>query len=210
MQKKALIILNVMLLAGCGSQSAFLQPSATPKSDTGAPFINVSQYTYETTVNHPINFSNITGYDDVDGLMKVSVEGYIDYSKPGEYYLTLTCTDTSENEAEVPITVDVLEETYASENPAPVQDFNATPAPTASTCDDANAKDRNSPCSVLLDADAQAYETLYLGEEGKQACLAAADAVNGQAADPAAVKVCEPLNRNDGTFWGYGLKTANQ
>ena len=98
----------------------------------------------------------------------------------------------------------------ASENPAPVQDFNATPVPTASTCDDASAKDRNSPCSVLLDADAQAYETLYLGEEGKQACLAAADAGSGEGADPAAVKVCEPLNRNDGTFWGYGLKNANQ
>jgi hypothetical protein len=207
MSRKVLLVLCAAVLAGCSSSGvSFVKPKPTEKTDTGAPYINISQYVYETPVGHPIDFSNITGYDDVDGLMPVSVEGYIDYGKPGEYYPKLVCTDTSGNESEVAITVDVVEEVYSSEPPAAVTDFNSTPAPTASSCDAAGAKDSGLPCTVLVPADIAAYETIYKGEEGLTACQAAA--AQESAETPGAVKSCEQLSCNDGSFWGYGLKTA--
>ena len=188
----------LVLLMGC----SVLTHSST-SYDTDGPYINITQYEFETTVNNPIDFSNITGYDDVDGLLRVNVVGNIDYTKPGEYYPVLICVDTSGNETEAGIIVKVLEENQLPpditppENPDPQPD----PEPTPSTCDSEDARDPGRPCKVVLSEDLEFYETLYIGETGEASCMKTEAYNNGTAS-------CEPLFTNDGTFWGYGLIAA--
>ena len=70
--------------------------------------INMTQYEFTTTVGTPINFTNISGYDDYDGLLNTHLEGYVDYNTAGDYYPSITCTDFSGNKTSVPITIHVL------------------------------------------------------------------------------------------------------
>ncbi|MBR2793068.1 MAG: hypothetical protein IKE16_00365, partial [Solobacterium sp.] len=108
--RKLLMIFSCVLFlvfGACGEGNGpSLLPQGTP--DTMAPYINMRQYEFYTEVNKPIDFSNIGGYDDVDGLLPTRLRGYVDYSTPGDYYPSIICTDLSNNESEVIITIHVL------------------------------------------------------------------------------------------------------
>ena len=157
--------------------------------DTMSPYINMTQYEFYTEVNHPIDFSNIGGYDDIDGMLPTRLKGYVDYTRPGEYYPSIVCTDLSNNESEVIITIHVVEE-GALPSAAPVE----TPEPTPSTCEKGTNPEQ--PCSVVLPETIADYKTLYYGTEGKENCEA----------DNEEDGSCEAIYRNDGTLWGYGVK----
>lgn len=162
--------------------------------DTFGPYINIRMFEYTTVVGQPVDFSNVTGYDDVDGLMPVEVEGNINYDVPGDYMLTIRCSDTSGNESTANVTVHVIE-VYAPENisvpevtPEPVQE-------TETGCSAWNAADPDLPCSAVPDETAMKYDLLYQGEDWHQICI------NAAATDGA----CEVVETNDGSFWGYGV-----
>lgn len=162
--------------------------TAEPVSnDTIPPYINMTQYEFYTETGKPINFSNIGGYDDVDGVLPTRVRGYVDYNTPGDYFPSIVCADLSNNESEVVITIHVVEE-----GKIPVT-TTETPEPTPSACE--NGEDPNKPCGVVLSNTVRVYKTLYAGEDGKALC----ESINGEDA-------CEVIYANDGSFWGYGVK----
>ncbi len=183
------------MLAGCSST---VSSGASGSGDTSAPYINIKNYEYTTAVNMPIDFSNITGYDDVDGLLNTEVEGYINYSKPGDYYPTITCTDFSGNESSVGITVHVLDSMDATALPTP--EASAPADNEVMGCSIPSAKSADYPCDAVLPADSDRFQTLYEGTEGKEKCEAAAADKNSG--------TCSVIYRNDGSFWGYGYATA--
>ncbi len=181
---KGSAVLLLSLTAGCAYNSDEIQPV----NDTMAPYINMRQYEFYTEVDQPLNFSNIGGYDDIDGMLPTRVRGYIDYSRPGDYYPSIVCTDLSGNESEQVITIHVVES-----GQLPVPEVTETPEPTPSTCE--TGTDPKKPCSAVLNESISAYHTLYAGEEGREQC----EAAYGEDA-------CEVIVRNDGSFWGYGAK----
>mgnify|MGYP003491449276 CR=1 FL=1 len=87
-------LIAAVLAAGLGVLAA-CQSSPTEKTDQNGPYINMTQYEFTTTVGTPINFTNISGYDDYDGLLNTHLEGYVDYNTAGDYYPSITCTDFS-------------------------------------------------------------------------------------------------------------------
>ena len=181
MRRKAWIIAAV-LLSGC--TTADRTPAG---SDTTGPYINLNKYVFDTTVGNEIDFSYITGYDDVDGLVPVTVLGQIDYNTPGEYYPVLSAVDYSNNETLVGIVVNVREEMHTDVTPEP----EVIPhEEEAAGCDNDHALRPDLPCSVVVPETAEGYEMLYYGTDGLERC--------GEA--------CEAVYRNDGTFWGYGRK----
>ncbi len=180
-------LLCLLILAGCtGSES-----TAAASGDTNGPYINMVQYEFSTTVGNPIDFSNISGYDDVDGLLPTSLRGYVNYEQPGDYYPSIVCTDLSGNETAIPITVHVLN------TPDPIPSASSEPAPSMESTTCREGKDPDQPCSVVLSDDLSSYRTIYEGEGGYESCIRAAEG------DEAA---CEIIKTNDGSFWGYGLK----
>lgn len=179
-----------LFLGGCGTDSqTVLLPQGTP--DTMAPYINMRQYEFYTEVNKPIDFSNIGGYDDVDGLLPTRLRGYVDYSTPGDYYPSIVCTDLSNNESEVIITIHVLEsgtlETIPPEQPSA--------EPTPAVCLEEGAMDRRQPCKAVISSVLEDYRLIYEGEEGRDLCF-----------EKYGEEACEVILRNDGSFWGYGIK----
>ncbi|MGN1388517.1 MAG: hypothetical protein ACI4WR_02610 [Bulleidia sp.] len=181
-------LLCALLLTGCtGNESTAVNTS----DDTNGPYINMVQYEFSTTVGNPIDFSNISGYDDVDGLLPTSVRGYVNYEQPGDYYPSIVCTDLSGNETAIPITVHVLN------TPDPVPSPSPEPAPSMESTTCSEGKDPDQPCSVVLSDDLSSYTTIYEGEAGYDACI------NAAGGDETA---CEIITANDGSFWGYGLK----
>ena len=203
MRKRITALLLAALLAGCTDSPLFNKQKAVQSNDATGPYINLSTYVFSTVVGKPIDFSNITGYDDVDGMMPVSLSGYVNYSQAGEYYPSLVCTDTSGNTTSQVITITVLEENV----PTPPSDAQETEAPVLAapepqTCEEAGAEDKNYACSTVLPSAIIDYIAIYESEEGKEACEMQAEVQNedgGQA-------VCETIVRNNGQFWGYGLK----
>ena len=184
MIRRSLPVLSAVLLGAC---SIFGQRQSA-SNDTMPPYINMRQYEFYTEVGQPLDFSNIGGYDDVDGMLPTRVRGYVDYDREGEYYPSIVCTDLSGNESEQVITVHVVKS-----GTLPHETISETPVPTPSYCE--NGTDPNQPCNVLLNRVASQYKTLYEGEEGREQC----EAANGEEA-------CELLERNDGSFWGYGVR----
>lgn len=182
--QKLTAVLLLLFTSGCTPANE----ETAVVNDTMAPYINMRQYEFYTEVNQPLNFSNIGGYDDIDGMLPTRVRGYIDYTRPGDYYPSIVCTDLSGNESEQVITVHVVES-----GQMPVAETVETPEPTPSTCE--KGTDPEQPCSVVLPESVSGYKTLYSGEEGKAQCAAA----YGENA-------CEVIRRNDGSFWGYGAK----
>lgn len=189
--KKLKICMTVFLLS-LFSACKTTDSSDTVSSDIYAPYINISQYYFTTIKGQTIDFSNISGYDDVDGLLPVEVSGYIDYSTPGLYYPTITCTDLSGNTSKVIVTVEVLEE-LPEETKTEETD---TPTEESTTCEQTNAKDPSQACDVVLDEDIEEFEELYPLEEGEEACLN----------DLSEEQACTAIYTNDGTLWGYGRK----
>ena len=183
------------MLAGCSSTAS---SSITGSGDISAPYINIKNYEYTTTVNTPIDFSNITGYDDVDGLLNTEVEGYINYSKAGDYYPVITCIDLSGNESKIGITVHVLDSMDATALPTP--ESSAPPEISSAGCTISSARSADYPCDAVLPADTDRFQTLYEGAEGKDKCEAAAADKNSGS--------CSVIYRNDGSFWGYGYASA--
>ena len=177
------LLLWLGVLSGCQNAS---QNSAA--KDTMAPYINMRQYEFYTEVGQPLDFSNIGGYDDIDGMLPTRLKGYVDYSKPGEYYPSIVCTDLSGNQSEQVITIHVVESgELAESDPTPA------PEPTPRTCEEGT--DPTKPCAVVLSETIADYRILYEGEEGLEPC----EAANGEDA-------CEAIVRNDGSLWGYGAK----
>ena len=181
-----LILSFVAMTVSCQRHVEMIQKP----EDTRAPYINLTQYEFYTEVGKPIDFSYVGGYDDIDGMLPTRVRGYVDYTTPGDYYPSIVCTDLSNNESEAIITIHVVEE-----GGLPVQQNTATPEPTPSTCE--KGTDPEQPCSVVLKETAAQYKTLYYGEEGEEFCEE--DSGDEEYS-------CEVVYRNDGTFWGYGLK----
>lgn len=184
MKQMIAIVLAVAACAACSMKN----DDAAAVNDTMAPYINMRQYEFYTEVNKPLYFSNIGGYDDIDGMLPTRLRGYVDYSRPGEYYPSIVCTDLSGNESEQVITIHVVES-----GQLPVAEETETPEPTPSTCE--KGSDPEQPCSVVLAEELAPYNKLYPGDEGKAQC----EDANGEDA-------CEVIHRNDGSFWGYGAK----
>ena len=184
--KKLLFVACAVLLAGCAQREGV--PSG---GDTTGPFINISKYVFDTTVGNEIDFSYITGYDDVDGLVPVQVLGTIDYSKPGEYYPVLSAVDYSNNETLVGIVVIVHEDDGTQTAPEPEQ---KPEVPEETGCAVPGAQREDIPCGAVVPETAQAYSILFPGEGGKERCEARESGA------------CEAVYTNDGSFWGYGLK----
>ncbi|MBR2669256.1 MAG: hypothetical protein IKE36_05610 [Solobacterium sp.] len=194
--KTAAVMMVSLVLSGCAIHNL------DNTFDETGPFINLEKYEFETTIGQKIDFSNITGYDDVDGLMPVYVVGDINYDQAGEYYPVLSCTDTSENETTVGIIVKVLP---ASEIPVDPSTDTETQeyVPVPSTCDKEDAEDLAYPCNVVLPSHLEEYLTIYPGESGKQSCEKTVLYQSGEG-------TCKVILANDGTFWGYGLTFAEQ
>ena len=183
--KRLITVVCAVLLAGCAEREG------TPSGrDTTGPFINISKYVFDTTVGNEIDFSYITGYDDVDGLVPVQVLGTIDYSKPGEYYPVLSAVDYSNNETLVGIVVIVHEEDGTQTVPEPEQ---KPEIPQETGCTAPGALREDIPCGVVPPETAQVYDMLFPGEGGEERCEA------WEAGS------CEAVYTNDGSFWGYGL-----
>jgi len=185
----------VIALAGCGKST---DSKVITANDPNPPYINIKNYEYTTTIGKPIDFSNITGYDDVDGLLSTSVKGYIDYSQAGDYYPSISCTDLSGNEADVAITVHVVAAVDPTPGQPPQQTVGAADAQSAG-CAETGAADPSLACDVVPSSVIQDYQTIYEGEEGKAKCEAAAQAANGS---------CTAIMQNDGRLWGYGFSSA--
>ena len=183
LKRTAAAVLAALACTACAAKQ-----SESAVNDTMAPYINMRQYEFYTEVGQPLNFSNIGGYDDIDGMLPTWLRGYVDYSRPGEYYPSIVCTDLSGNESEQVITVHVVES-----GQLPVASAAETPEPTPSTCE--KGTDPEQPCSVVLAEEQAPYNKLYPGEEGKKQC----EDANGEDA-------CEVIHRNDGSTWGYGAK----
>lgn len=183
-----------VLITGCAVLAA-CQSASGSRADQNGPYINMTQYEFSTTVGTPINFSNISGYDDYDGLLNTHLEGYVDYNKPGDYYPSITCTDFSGNKTKESITIHVL--------PAPMESDSATAqSPSAfaqSGCPGAN--DPDLACDSVMDEEAQQFSELFYGSTGQQACQARLEEQDERS--------CQPVYRNDGTLWGYGLKDTD-
>lgn len=182
-----------VLIAGCVVLAA-CQSSSSEKADQNGPYINMTQYEFTTTVGTPINFTNISGYDDYDGLLNTHLEGYVDYNTAGDYYPSITCTDFSGNKTSVPITIHVLPALGETDS----QDTAEPSASTESGCP--SGKDADQACDAVLDEDADAYVKLFYGSTGKEACEALLQENDGRS--------CQPVYRNDGKLWGYGLLEA--
>lgn len=196
-----MLCICLIVLAGCSNKI-----SVTSNDETG-PYINLSKYEFETSIGNSIDFSNISAYDDVDGLMPVFVKGYINYNLVGEYYPTLYSIDTSGNETDIIVTVRVLDTEYvevsdttADDNEELIEEETCTKEGT----------DNNYACDVVLPSVASNYTMLYLGEEGKERCeknIVIKD--EDETSEKQSVVGCEIIYTNDGSFWGYGLKKEN-
>ena len=176
--KKILVLLSLCLLGGCVE-------GINQKDDRSGPYINLNQYEFTTQVGEEIDFSNVTAYDDVDGLIPVVVRGNVNYDKPGEYYLTLTAVDYSNNQTDVGIVVNVVEKEYVKEEikePEVIESFGCP-----------NGKNPAVGCDIVLHNDVKDYDTLYYGKDGKERC----ESREGGK--------CEVIYTNDHTFWGYGF-----
>ncbi len=188
-QKKYLISLSLIFLMGC-QRTEFVV-----SNDFDIPYINITQYEFTTQVGVPLDFSNVTGYDDIDGMLPVSVEGYINYNKEGEYYPSLVCIDTSGNENRTPITIYVVSE-YDVEANANLDASNYYEL----KCRSEDAEDAEKPCKYVSKEKSRYYDVLYLGEDGIETC------VN----DSNLKQTCEVIYANDKSIWGYGRREKTE
>ncbi len=69
MKKLLCVLLSLLVLSGC--EGSLMKPADdfVVSDDKFGPYINIRMFEYTTTVGNPVDFSNVTGYDDVDGLM---------------------------------------------------------------------------------------------------------------------------------------------
>lgn len=190
--KNKLLIISLFLLGGC-TNGLQIGTHIVVTEDEVPPYINMSTSELYTLVNHPIDFSYVTAYDDVDGIVKVYIDGTIDYSKPGEYHLTFISSDTSGNESHREITVIVHGgEEIVSESPSE-QEEKVT---VIEKCEKRNAINKEYPCNVVLSNSIEDFTELYYGVDGKSLCEDRL--IKGE--------TCEVIYTNDGSFWGYGKK----
>ncbi len=191
--KKILILISAILLYACSTSQI------SSSNDVTGPYINLTQYEFFTVVGKPIDFSNVSAYDDVDGLMDVSVKGYVNYDEAGEYYPILYSIDTSGNETDVPVTVYVKDSEYVEIEESQENTIVSEEEIEKENC---TKEDTNSdyPCDVVLNEDASEYIELFDGKSGEERC-------NAKASEEAS---CEIVYTNDHTFWGYGLKKTEE
>ncbi len=191
--KKILILISAILLYACSTSQI------SSSNDVTGPYINLTQYEFFTVVGKPIDFSNVSAYDDVDGLMDVSVKGYVNYDEAGEYYTILYSIDTSGNETDVPVTVYVKDSEYVE-----IEESQENTIVSEEEIEKENCTKEGSnsdyPCDVVLNEDASEYIELFDGKSGEERC-------NAKASEEAS---CEIVYTNDHTFWGYGLKKTEE
>lgn len=187
--KQLLTLLLCFSLYGCGSTLL------NQAGDTTPPYINLTNEEFTTVVGQPIDFSNITAYDEVDGLLRVMVSGYINYNEPGTYYPLLKTADTSGNEISVPITIHVKKADYVM--PGDSKEIETV----ITTCSAQGARDNNQPCNRILQEDLDKYVIVFKNGEGEERCQ------NFITSDRGA---CEIIRTNDGTFWGYGYYETDE
>lgn len=191
---KKLILVCSLFLVGC--QSSFFESILPkPKTDTQGPYINTTTDEFVTTLGKPIDFSNITGYDDVDGLTRVYVIGKVDYDTVGTYDVIMSTTDTSGNVTEIPVKIivkeEVVDENLSSQSAQQAQEE------VVEGCPSPNAKDPEIACDMVLPEEANEYKKLFYSERGKERCENEVSNEGGS---------CEVITTNDGSFWGYGYK----
>ena len=192
MKKSYLLFCSMLLLVGCDSAEI------SNTHDVNGPYINLSKYEFTTIIGKTIDFSNISAYDDVDGLMPVFIKGYINYEEAGEYYPILYSVDTSGNETDVPITVYVKDSEYVELEDTEDDSIIEESKVIEENCTK-EGSNPNYPCLVVLPDEAKQYEIVYQGEKGKEYCEAKKSEEDS----------CEMIFTNDKTFWGYGLKKKN-
>ncbi len=191
--KKILILISAILLYACSTSQI------SSSNDVTGPYINLTQYEFFTVVGKPIDFSNVSAYDDVDGLMDVSVKGYVNYDEAGEYYPILYSIDTSGNETDVPVTVYVKDSEYVE-----IEESQENTIVSEEEIEKENCTKEGSnsdyPCDVVLNEDASEYIELFDGKSGEERC-------NAKVSEDSS---CEIVYTNDHTFWGYGLKKTEE
>ncbi len=193
-KRTAAWLLLPLMLGGCQDNS---DVQMVQTYDEVAPYINLSTYVFNTPVGSPIDFSNVTAYDDVDGLVTTYFRGNVDYSTAGTYTGEIYAVDTSGNESSVSITIYVYELPAEAATPTPTAEATAS-AETISGCPYRYAVDPELDCDVVPSENLSAYVTVYVGREGLQeAQNDAGDAENA---------VIEIIRTNSGRFWGYGLR----
>lgn len=194
--KRLNLVLASVWLNGC--YSVGLMPGVKPVEihDDIPPYINLQTYEFTTSVGKPIDFSTVTGYDDIDGLLPVTVIGTIDYDRVGEYYPSLSCVDYQGNEAKVQLVVRVTDEVQETgETAEPAKTPDERPAEPAG-CDAFGAKDASLGCEMVLSEDLEEYDLVFQGEEGEAQCLSTIGEDEKE--------MCRAIYANDGRLWGYG------
>lgn len=192
MKKIILCLAVVLTLLSCSTNE---KKNSNKDVDLVAPYINLKVFEFTTTCGERVDVSTISGYDDVDGLLQVSLEGYIDYNKPGIYYPSVVCSDLSGNTTMIPVTVHVLSgkiKGHPSEEKEEVineiYDLNEG-------CDLKGAISNDIPCDAVVPNTLEKYEYVFATEEGyEQAKKIASDEDQ-----------IEKINRNNGEFFGYGI-----
>ena len=184
---KTSAIALVLILFGCSKQES-INESVT-EEDITPSWIDVKDYSIETTVGNAVDLNGPTAYDAKDGMCEVQIKGYVNFNQPGEYYIVYEASDTSGNTQRVPITITVKE---AIESTSQTTDNDQSSVQTG--CDKANAKDSTKPCNYVLNSDIEKYDILYGQTNAKENCEKDIDELD----------VCEPIYTNDGSLWGYG------
>ncbi|MEG0177012.1 immunoglobulin-like domain-containing protein [Anaerorhabdus sp.] len=190
-----LCLFCILLISGC---SATPTNNAEEMKDTSAPWINVKNYVFETTVGNPINYETAYAYDDIDFACNVEVSGYVNFNKVGEYYLKYVARDTSGNKSEEPFTIIVKPE---GEQATSTPNTNIS---IDSTCDTKGAIDPNQPCDIVV-SNLDEYTMLFQDSDGYNRCVAIGD----EEIEKETINdyKCETIYTNDNNIWGYGIKT---
>lgn len=183
--KKQVTLFLAFILVGCSKPYQMIQ-----KIDYYPPFINLKQSDFYTDVGKPLDFSNVTGYDDFDGLLPTSIEGKVDYSHAGNYPLKVICKDLSGNQSSYDIIVHVQEK---------VESVISTEQPTLEkvSCDSRNAKDSSKACDWVDPKVLEDFEIVYSNDVPKELCIETGKSLEQD---------CEIILQNNQKTWGYGIK----
>lgn len=187
---------TLLFCVGCSNGLGF-GVNPVEIDDEYPPYISLGTYEFQTVVGQPIDFSNINAYDDVDGLVKVEVEGDIDYNTPGEYYPSLISRDTSGNTTEITITVTVKE---TLETTPDIEQVEEEVIEVETSCANSKAQNPEAPCDVVLSEQIEEDIELYYGSKGKDLCEERLEEN----------EECHVIVRNDGSYWGYGKRRLSE
>ncbi len=183
-----LLVLSCLLL-GCSTSTGQLNNGNV---DVSPPYVNLQVLEFTTPRGTKVDLSNVNGYDDVDGLLPVYVDGYVDYNKVGVYYPSLVCTDLSGNEASVVVTINVIEKTTVDDSEIMQHELESFEV---NGCALKDCKDPSIPCDAVVSSELEPYTYVFVGEEGYD--IALSYVIHEES--------IEVITRNNGEFFGYGI-----